>query len=232
MTEQAIGGITSRAVPTRRRSTDSAARRPRRSPAGTQRRRDPDRTRERILSAAVEEFGEHGYAGARVGRIATRAGVNAQLISYYFDGKAGLYRALLSRWRATATTINRPDRPLHEIVAEYVIVTREHRSWARMLIWEALGDSPPEPGEPGNERAREPDFLVEQVAETRRRQANGELAADLDPAHLTLALFALAGAPTMLPQIARRITGADPDSEEFRTAYRDQVARLVRHLSG
>jgi TetR/AcrR family transcriptional regulator len=192
------------------------------------------------LSAAVEEFGEHGYAGARVGRIAARAGVNAQLISYYFDGKAGLYRALLSRWRATATTINRPDRPLHEIVAEYVIVTREHRSWARMLIWEALGDSPPrdepgehgEPGAHGHERAREPDFLVEQVAETRRRQANGELAADLDPAHLTLALFALAGAPTMLPQIARRITGADPDSEEFLTTYRDQVARLVRHLTG
>lgn len=221
-------------MPARRRPTGPAARRPRRSPAGTQRRRDPERTRERILGAAVEEFGEHGYAGARVGRIAARAGVNAQLISYYFGGKAGLYRALLGRWRATVTTISRPDRPLDEIVAEYVIVTREHRSWARMLAWEALGDSPPseEPGEPATGRAPEPDFLVEQVAQIRRRQANGELAADLDPAHLMLTLFAAAGAPTMLPQIARRITGADPGSEEFLAAYRDHIARLVRHLAG
>jgi hypothetical protein len=31
--------------------------------------------------AAVTEFGEHGYAGARISAIASRAGVNQQLIS-------------------------------------------------------------------------------------------------------------------------------------------------------
>jgi TetR/AcrR family transcriptional regulator len=205
------------------------ARRPRRSPADAQRRRDPERSRERILGAAVEEFGEHGYAGARVGRIAARAGVNAQLISYYFDGKAGLYRALLSRWRTTVDETSRPDRPLDEVAADYVMLTKENRTWARLLVWEALGDSPPDHAEP--ERPAEPDFLVEQLAELRRRQANGEIAADLDPAHLMLALFAAAAAPTMLPQIARRIVGGDPDSEEFLVAYREQVARLVRHLA-
>ena len=39
---------------------------PRRSPRGEDRKRDPERTRERILDAAVAEFGEHGFAGARI----------------------------------------------------------------------------------------------------------------------------------------------------------------------
>src|SRR5581483_9805400 len=66
----------------------------RRQPAPDERKRDADRTRERILEAAIAEFGAHGFAGARVSAIAQRAGVNQQLISYYFDGKAGLYQAL------------------------------------------------------------------------------------------------------------------------------------------
>jgi AcrR family transcriptional regulator len=65
--------------------------------------------------AAVTEFGEHGYAGARISAIASRAGVNQQLISYYFDGE-GLYRALQDRWRTISASANR-DLPAagHEI---------------------------------------------------------------------------------------------------------------------
>ncbi len=48
-----------------------------------------------ILSAAREEFGQHGFAGGRIDRIARRAGVNKQLLFYYFDSKAGLFRAVL-----------------------------------------------------------------------------------------------------------------------------------------
>src|SRR3954451_2396267 len=80
------------------------------SPNGAPRVRDADRTRAAILDAALVEFGEHGYAGARTGAIARRAGVNAQLISYYFDGKEGLYKALTQRWR-TAGGGPRTDPP-------------------------------------------------------------------------------------------------------------------------
>jgi AcrR family transcriptional regulator len=48
-----------------------------------------------ILAAARGEFGQHGFAGARVDRIARRAGVNKQLIFYYFGSKRGLYRSVL-----------------------------------------------------------------------------------------------------------------------------------------
>lgn len=53
-------------------------------------------SRERILAAAREEFGSEGFAGARVQRIARRAGVNKQLLYYYFGSKERLYRAVVA----------------------------------------------------------------------------------------------------------------------------------------
>ncbi len=57
--------------------------------------REPD-ARARILEAALSEVAAHGVAGSRTARIAARAGVNKQLIHYYFGTKAGLYQALLA----------------------------------------------------------------------------------------------------------------------------------------
>lgn len=50
---------------------------------------------ERLLEAALAEFAAHGRAGARTGQIAERAGVNKQLIHYYYQSKDGLYAAVL-----------------------------------------------------------------------------------------------------------------------------------------
>ena len=50
----------------------------------------------RIVAAAREEFAKRGYAGARVDQIAQRAGVNKQLLFYYYHSKRGLFQAVLS----------------------------------------------------------------------------------------------------------------------------------------
>lgn len=210
-----------------------ASKRPDRATADSDRRRDPERTRERILQAAIEEFAERGYAGARVSRIAASAGVNAQLISYYFDGKAGLHQALLGRWQGIAASINRPGRALDEIAAEFVRASDRNRAFARLLAWESLGDTPTSRDHPGvDERRRwRSQFFSDNVEDLRQRQETGEIPADLDPAHLLLALFAMSSAPTILPQVVEQILDTDPDSEQFRATYAEQVARIVRHLT-
>ena len=48
-----------------------------------------------ILVAARSEFAAKGLAGARVNEIAARAGVNKQLLYYYFGSKEDLYRTAL-----------------------------------------------------------------------------------------------------------------------------------------
>ena len=57
--------------------------------------RDPDRTRQRILDAATAEFARYGLGGARVDRIAARAGANKRMLYYYFGNKDDLFLAVL-----------------------------------------------------------------------------------------------------------------------------------------
>ena len=61
------------------------------------RSRDADRSQTLILTAARDEFAEHGLGGARVDRIAQRAGLNKRLIYYYFDDKEKLFQAVLEQ---------------------------------------------------------------------------------------------------------------------------------------
>jgi AcrR family transcriptional regulator len=59
--------------------------------------RDADRTRQKILAAAADEFARKGFAGARVDAIARVAAANKRMIYYYFTSKDGLYTAVLER---------------------------------------------------------------------------------------------------------------------------------------
>ncbi|MGW4210191.1 TetR/AcrR family transcriptional regulator [Lentzea sp. NPDC004789] len=193
----------------------------RRSPTSSERKRDPERTRARILEAAAAEFGAKGYAATRTTDIAARAGVNKQLISYYFGGKEGLYKELATSWHTTAAEMAHEAQPLDVVLASFVAtaLTDQGRLWA----WSNLaGDSPP----------TDEAFLRAQVDQLRARQAKGELPADLDPGMLLLALMAAAAAPLTLRQTASQITGEDPATPEFAQKYAEQLSLLVRHLSG
>jgi len=58
-------------------------------------RRDPERNQERILRAATGEFARYGLGGARVDRIAERAGANKRMLYYYYGNKEDLFLAVL-----------------------------------------------------------------------------------------------------------------------------------------
>ncbi len=52
-------------------------------------------SRQRIITAALREFADHGLAGARVDRIARQARINKAMIYYHFSSKERLYRQVL-----------------------------------------------------------------------------------------------------------------------------------------
>lgn len=66
--------------------------------------------RDRILAAAIEEFGGAGYDGATIRGIAARAGVDSALIHHHFGTKADLFGAVID-------APMRPDLALPEILA-------------------------------------------------------------------------------------------------------------------
>jgi TetR/AcrR family transcriptional regulator len=195
----------------------------RRSPAPEERQRDAERSRRALCEAALDEFAEKGFAGARVQDIAARAGVNKQLINYYFGGKEGLYREIQRGWAEHETVFADPDLPLEEIATRYLGAGLADPRPARLLIWRGLtGESMADTYDDAT--------LGQDVANLGHAQERGEIADDLDPGFVRLALMGVILAPILLPQTARQVTGLDPDSPEFNETYGEQLRRLVRHL--
>lgn len=82
--------------PSRQSRKASAASRPaRRTSLSIAPEDSRDDRRDRILRAAINEFGQYGLAGARTDAIASAAGVNKALLYYYFHSKSELYAAAL-----------------------------------------------------------------------------------------------------------------------------------------
>jgi AcrR family transcriptional regulator len=52
-----------------------------------------DATRQKLIDAALQVFGDYGFDGASTRMLADAAGANLAAIPYYFGGKEGLYRA-------------------------------------------------------------------------------------------------------------------------------------------
>jgi TetR/AcrR family transcriptional regulator len=193
---------------------------PRRSPSPDERRRDPERTRRRILDAAAAEFAAHGYAGARIRAITDRAGVNQQLVSYYFDGKEGLFRAISEQWRERQAEISEPGTPLPEQLRRYALENLTNPDGVRMLAWNGLQYAGGDP-----DRAERTAMLSQGVEEIRER-----VDGDVDPACLLVMLMAACMAPTTLPQVVEGLTGTDPRDPEFLERYADQIALLATKI--
>ncbi len=58
-------------------------------------KRDAERTKAALMKAALKEFSQHGYSGARIDQIAKSARCNIRMLYHYFGDKKGLYVAVL-----------------------------------------------------------------------------------------------------------------------------------------
>jgi AcrR family transcriptional regulator len=112
-------------------------------------RRDPARNQERILGAATEEFARHGLGGARVDRIAARAGANKRMLYYYYGNKEALFLAALeaeyARIRSAERQLRLADLDPQEAIRRLVRFTWDyylaHPEFLRLLNSENLHEA-------------------------------------------------------------------------------------------
>ncbi len=173
------------------------------------------------MRAALEEFGAKGFAGSRTASIAARAGVNQQLISYYFGGKQGLLDELRRRWTSLEGALVPPNSSFEEGFAAYLDATLDNPDWPKLVLWQALGDSDAGPADTLLPRLRKA------VASVRRRQDDGEITGDLEAEFILLLSYILAFAPLAMPGFVEGIFGVDPLSPEYRRRCREQLARVI-----
>jgi AcrR family transcriptional regulator len=179
-------------------------------------------SRDRILRAAIEEFGERGYAGARTASIAARAGVNAQLITYHFGGKQGLLEELRRQWTARQ---QEATAAFAASFAAHLDLTLDQPDWAKLVLWQALGDGD-RSATASIERQRE--RIADAVDSVRRRQRDGELTEAVEPRFVVLLSYALAFAPISMPHVVDALFGHDPGHREYRRRCQEQLLTLIK----
>ncbi len=101
---------------------------------------DARRTADRILDEAEALFAERGFAATAVRDIAARAGVNPASLYNHFEGKQGLYEAVLERGlRPVYEILERVARnPDADVLRELIEYFSEARNVARLVQHEAL----------------------------------------------------------------------------------------------
>jgi TetR/AcrR family transcriptional regulator, regulator of cefoperazone and chloramphenicol sensitivity len=102
--------------------SDVQASRPERPP-----RADGEQTRERLLLAGLSLFAEKGYAQTSTREIAAAAQANIAAIAYYFEGKAGLYKALYNT--PVLMELNNQVVPQRDEGVEEALFQNDRQAW-------------------------------------------------------------------------------------------------------
>jgi AcrR family transcriptional regulator len=184
-------------------------------------------TRERIFEAAVEEFAEHGNAGARVDRIAEKARANKESIYRYFGTKDELLRRVLDRYLDERGEQLLPkSQDLDSYAAGMFRYFLANPEFLRLTLWEAL-ELGGEPDRGSMEHRRR--HYQEKVGSIAEQQKEGKVDPDLDPRHLVVALCGIANVWLMMPQVVRLIFGEEPDEATIER-HEEFIADIVRRI--
>ena len=111
-----------------------------------------ERSRDRILAAALAEFANRGFDGTTTAEIARRAGVTQPLVHYHFDSKDALwYAAVESAFEAAAGTFADVGRELADLdiidqmkvlLRRFVRFSATNPELARIISYEGVCGGP------------------------------------------------------------------------------------------
>jgi TetR/AcrR family transcriptional regulator len=193
--------------------------------------RNPERTRERILSAALKEFAANGFAGARVDAIARRAAINKRMLYHYFGDKEGLFKAVLRRKIAErqAWAENLSGDPAESLTFWFEAACKDP-DWVRMLEWEALQDADKKLIDAKQRLAT----VAGALKRIRQRQMRGQISAEFDPRHVMLAMRSLTMFPAAFPQLTELIMGrpvADTKFQRERVEFLKKIAVVFQPVA-
>lgn len=103
--------------------------------------------RDKILSAALDAFAEHGFHGAAMRDIARRAGVSQGLIPHHFGDKESLWNLVGERISEDFLDFIAPalevddvtSRSIPNLLEVYMQYWRAHPAALRVQLWRVLG---------------------------------------------------------------------------------------------
>ncbi|BBB00335.1 putative TetR family transcriptional regulator [Actinacidiphila reveromycinica] len=198
--------------------------------ASSPRPRNSAATKERLLTAATSEFAEFGLAGARIDRIAERAGANKRLLYVYFGDKDQLFEAALHRQIGKlAQETPLADGDLIAYAAARFDFMLAHPETARLAAWlrfERHGDS----------SQTEIDSYRAKVDAIATAQHEGRINDGISATDLFAMVLRLTESWLDVPPALAAATGTDPRAPhrlgEHRAALLEAVHRITAPRAG
>lgn len=188
---------------------------------------------EKVLAAALKEFAEHGFDGARVDRIAKNARVNKAMIYYHFKSKEALYERILSdlagmiyeRVVGVIVEESDPREQLYTIIHRYIeTLTIVDRNMLRTMLREIAS------GGKFFKKLAIPKLILPVIAKIepifRAAQERGELKRELDPLYTFLQII---GGIVFFNIIQIPMRGTIMEERAFQGDY---AARFEENLMG
>ena len=151
-----------------------------------------------ILKGAMQEFSERGFDGARIDKIALRAGVNKNLLYHHYVNKDGLFSALLEHMyekiRARQRDLELREKDPVDAIRRLVVFTGkiwvQFPEFLRLLQSENLSGGRHVAGSPKVPSLYEP-LLVTLKDVLERGSQSGQFRPDVDPVDLYISISAL-----------------------------------------
>jgi AcrR family transcriptional regulator len=186
--------------------------------------RDSHATKELLLAAATEEFSDYGLAGARIDRIAERAGANKRLLYVYFGDKDTLFDAVLERQIGLLAELV-PLTP--DDLGSYAGARFDHMlknpQAARLAAWRAF-----ERAEPTDAERRGYKTKVEAVA---RAQREGKLYDGMPALDMFAIVLRMTESWLSAPPALMALAGKDPLSSTRLRQHRKALVEAVRRIT-
>jgi AcrR family transcriptional regulator len=182
-------------------------------------------TKELLLSAATAEFADYGLAGARIDRIAERAGANKRLLYAYFGDKDQLLEAVLRR-QIGKLTEETPivDGDLVAFAAARFDFMLAHPETARLAAWRRF--------ELNNHWSEtEVDSYRARVDAVAAAQREGRLDDSLPAVDLFAIVLRITESWLDAPPALAAVSGPQPRSSERLHEHRATLLEAVRRIT-
>src|SRR3954463_3684131 len=159
--------------------------------------RNPDRTRRRLLDAAIRLFAARGYHGVAVDQIVASARINKRMVYHYFGSKEAIYQAALHEVYSRIEGIEfhalekgvSPREKLAQLLKSYFAFLEDNPEFTQFLLWENV--------ERGRHISKISHFLSKNPfiqrfqAVVKEGMKNGELRSDINVSHLLIQFIGL-----------------------------------------
>lgn len=202
-------------------------------------KRDPEKTRARILDAATAEFAAKGYSGARTEQIAKRAKSNIRMLYHYHGSKDALYTRVLedvlARLREQELQLDFSSAtPLDGILQLFDFIDghfSSHPELLQLLAFENLNKAA---------HLRKSTRIPQQASPVldlidtllQRGQAEGAFRTGIDALHLYVSMVSLAYYGKSHAHTLSRIFKQDLLARDWQAAHRAQNHQMLAGFLG